>query len=83
MSIEMHRIDDSTTMGHCEVCGAEIYRYRGDGNDLTCPTETCPAIYNICGQRLRDDLYTHRNPSEYDDEIGDMEGYELAYRDDN
>lgn len=80
MSIKMvrDRHDPDLTTGNCEVCGSLITRYRGEGGDLICPTPDCPAIYNIFGQRLRDDLYTHRNPSDYDDDIGDLEGYEMA-----
>lgn len=70
--------DHANVVGECDVCGTEIYRFRGQGGDLMCPNSACPAIYNIFGQRLRDDLHTRRNPSEYDDEIGDLEGYEIA-----
>lgn len=70
--------DHADSVGNCDVCGKEIYRYRGD-DDLRCDTPKCPAIYNSFGQRLRDDLYSRVNPSSYDDSIGDMEGYEMAY----
>jgi hypothetical protein len=59
----------------CTRCDAPNHRYRGQG-DFTC---NCGANYNCFGQRLRDNLYTRPNLSEYDDEIGDMEGYEQAY----
>lgn len=57
----------------CE-CGAAMARYRGQG-DQSC--SECGGWYNASGQRLRDDwMY---NPSMYDDEIGDLEGYEMQY----
>ena len=30
---------------------------------------------------LRDDLYSRPNPSSYDDDVTDMDGYEYAMRD--
>lgn len=66
-------------VANCERCGKEISRYRGQ-DDVDC---ACGVIYNCFGQRLRDDLRTRVNPSEYDDEIGDMEGYEMAYAGDS
>ena len=56
----------------CNRCGAIIERWRGD-NDLQCD---CGTWYNSFGQRLRDDWQD--NPSNYDSEIGDMEGFELS-----
>lgn len=44
------------------------------------PQCECGAFYNIWGQRLRDDLHTRVNPSEYDADIGDLEGDEMSYR---
>lgn len=61
----------------CDVCGTEIRRYRGTG-DQDC--HECGACYNAGGQRLRDDW--RNNPSNYDDEIGDLEGYELEHEGD-
>ncbi len=57
----------------CEKCGSEVRRYRGE-SDVDCPD--CGASYNAFGQRLRDDW--RDNPSVYDEEIGDLEGYEIA-----
>jgi hypothetical protein len=57
----------------CEHCGREVRRYRGQG-DVDC--SDCGACYNAGGQRLRDDW--RRNPSAYDNEIGDMEGFEIS-----
>lgn len=67
--------DRSNVQGNCDRCGKLLYRFRGQG-DIDC---SCGAIYNCFGQRLRDDLRTRRNPSEYDDDIGDLEGDELSY----
>ena len=61
----------------CEQCQYPVYRWRGE-HTIECDTEGCGAIYNSSGQRLRDDLFSRPNPSDYDDDIGDMEGYELA-----
>jgi hypothetical protein len=64
------------TIGACDRCETEIHRYRGQG-DLQCPK--CDANYNCFGQRLRDDLRTRINESEYDDDIDDLTGDELSY----
>ncbi|AOT25014.1 hypothetical protein PBI_KALPINE_95 [Mycobacterium phage Kalpine] len=58
----------------CERCGDEIRRYRGQ-SDVDCGK--CGACYNAGGQRLRDDW--RGNASNYDDEIGDLEGFEAQY----
>lgn len=57
----------------CERCGREVRRYRGQ-SDVDC--DNCGACYNAGGQRLRDNW--RDNPSAWDDEIGDMEGYEIG-----
>lgn len=62
----------------CEKCGQEVRRYRGT-SDVDC--SNCGACYNAGGQRLRDDW--RGNPSNYDDEIGDLEGYEMQHANDN
>lgn len=67
--------DADCRIGDCDRCNAVLERWPGQG-DITC--HWCGAIYNASGQRLRDDLYSHRNPSDDDDEIGDLEGYEIA-----
>lgn len=67
--------DHANTQGNCDRCGTLILRFRGD-DDIDCPK--CGAIYNSFGQRLRDDLYSRPNPSSWDENIGDMEGYEIA-----
>lgn len=57
-------------------CGRVIEHWRGDG-DHTCE---CGAEWNGSGQRLRDDW--RGNPSTYDDEIGDLEGFEMQHHND-
>ena len=59
----------------CQDCGKMVVRYPGQG-DVLCG---CGAWYNAFGQRLRDGW--QNNPSNYDDEIGDMEGYEMSQND--
>lgn len=54
-------------------CGRPMARYRGQ-SDQDCPE--CGQWYNAGGQRLRND-WMH-NPSVYDAEIGDLEGFEMA-----
>ncbi|MDA4086027.1 hypothetical protein MHAS_01179 [Mycolicibacterium hassiacum DSM 44199] len=58
----------------CERCGGEVCRYYLQ-RDVDCPN--CGACYNASGQRLRDDW--RGNPSVYDDEIGDLEGFEIQH----
>lgn len=54
------------------TCGATVSRYRGQG-DVTC---RCGQSFNAFGQMLRSGWQA--NPSNYDSEIGDMEGYEMS-----
>lgn len=61
----------------CERCGNEVVT--NGGRDVDC--RNCNACYNGSGQRLRDDW--RGNPSNYDDEIGDLEGYEIQHANDN
>ena len=70
------RHGDGTTTWNCQRCGTEVRRYRGQG-DVDCAK--CGACYNCFGGRLRDDW--RGNPSNYDDEIGDLEGYEQQHAD--
>lgn len=62
----------------CQRCNHTVERWRGQG-DVTCPN--CGAEYNAGGQRLRDDW--RGNPSSWDDEVGDLEGYEIQHAGDN
>lgn len=66
--------DHSNVEGNCDRCNQLLYRFRGQG-DIHC---NCGAIYNAFGQRLRDDLNTRPNPSEWDEDIDDLTGYEIA-----
>ena len=57
----------------CDKCGKEVVT--SGGHDVDC--SNCGACYNGFGQRLRSDW--RDNPSNYDDEIGDLEGYEMQF----
>ncbi len=59
--------------GPCDQCGATVGRWRGE-SDVEC--DRCGAQYNCSGQRLRDNW--RDNPSNYDDDISDLEGFEMA-----
>lgn len=61
----------------CEQCGKLVMRFRGQ-DDVSC---NCGAEYNCFGQRLRDDW--RGNPSNYDDDISDLEGYEMQHANDD
>ncbi|WKW87309.1 hypothetical protein SEA_CHARGERPOWER_94 [Mycobacterium phage Chargerpower] len=67
---------DCTATAHRKECGGEVRRYRGS-RDVSCPD--CGAWYNASGQRLRDDW--QGNLSNYDDEVGDLEGFEAQHAD--
>lgn len=56
----------------CQKCGNSVTACRG--RDTSC--EKCGAQYNGFGQRLRDDWQD--NLSVYDENIGDLEGAEIA-----
>lgn len=56
------------------ACGKTIERWRGDTH-IIC--SQCGASWNAAGQQLRADWQGNR--SNYDDEVGDMEGYEAQY----
>lgn len=66
--------DDGSVSWTCERCKAEVRRFRGQG-DVDCGN--CGACYSASGQRLRDDW--RGNQSNYDAEIGDMEGFERQH----
>lgn len=59
--------------GPCDNCQASVTRWPGE-SDVQCLQ--CGAWYNAFGQRLRDDWRS--NPSNYDEEIGDLEGFEIG-----
>lgn len=58
--------------GTCD-CGKDLVAY-GGYDEFECE---CGAEYNIFGQRLRSDWRNNR--SNWDSDIDDMTGYELAY----
>ncbi len=67
------RPDDApTTWWHCEKCKQHLNRHRGEGDQLC----TCGAWYNAFGARLRDDWTS--NPAWRDDDVDDLEGFELS-----
>ncbi|BBY54057.1 hypothetical protein H7J07_05465 [Mycobacterium koreense] len=76
----VRQIDDEHGYGRrvtawdCDRCGTEVAHYPGMG-DVDCPD--CGACYNASGQRLRDDW--RDNPSNYDDDISDLDGYEMQH----
>ena len=70
-------IQGGYTAWDCDKCKREVRRYRGSSS-ASCE---CGAQYSINGQRYRDNW--RDNPSNYDSEIGDMEGYEMEMAGDN
>lgn len=54
-------------------CGTKVVAYQW--YSVSCPQ--CGAQYNGSGQRLRDDWRS--NPSVYDENVGDMEGFEAQH----
>lgn|GEM_PF-3793963 len=64
-------INHPTNTWRCP-CGQLIRRYRGD-DEVRC---SCGRWFNSCGDELRTDWM--ENPSIYDAEIGDLEGFEIA-----
>lgn len=58
----------------CERCNHTVERWRGQG-DVTCGN--CGAEYNAGGQRLRDDW--RGNPSSWDEDVSDLDGYEMQH----
>lgn len=76
--LDMEIVDYSRDLKHYEAtctCSAEMVAYGCD--DFVC--KSCQREFNIWGQELRPNWRNNR--SNYDDEIGDMEGYELSCAD--
>ena len=69
--------DRTIFTGICDKC-AKPAETRPGNHDFM---HSCGAIYNTFGQRLRDDLHSRPNRSEWDDDCDDMTGYEEAMRD--
>ena len=61
-----------TRTWECRRCGSTVTAW--GGHDTSCGK--CHAQYNGFGQRLRDDWQD--NLSAYDEDIGDLEGSEIA-----
>lgn len=57
----------------CGGCGRQIKRYRGQQTVLC---THCGTEHNPFGQALRSGW--RDNPSNYDDEVSDLDGYETA-----
>ena len=70
-------VPEPTSEWTCD-CGAPMARFPGEG-DQQCTD--CGQWFNASGQRLRDDWLS--NPSILDDEIGDLDGYEIAHAEDD
>ena len=70
MTIENYSHTWRYSSGNCDNCRKELETY--SGIDISCD---CGAQYNCFGQRLRDDW--RDNPSNWDENIDDMEGYEI------
>jgi hypothetical protein len=69
----VHYDDETRTRTwECHRCGNTVSAW--GGHDTSC--EKCRAQYNGFGQRLRDDWQD--NLSVYDENIGDLEGSEIA-----
>lgn len=66
-------MEEPTNSWECQVCGKLCERYRGQ-YDVTCE---CGAEYNASGQRLIE--HWRDNPSNWDSDIGDLEGYEQQH----
>lgn len=73
---EITRHEDGSSSWKCS-CGTTVFRYRGRG-DVSC--SECGNWYNAFGQRLRNDW--QGNQSNYDDDVSDLDGYELQYAND-
>lgn len=69
---QVERFDDGHSEWKCEKCGATVERWPGE-SDVWCAS--CDTPYNAFGQRLRDDWAG--NPSNYDDDISDLDGFEM------
>ena len=70
---EYYEPEEPTWEKPCERCNRTVSRWRGQG-DVSCP---CGAEYNAGGQRLRDDW--RGTPSTWDDDVPDLEGYEIQH----
>lgn len=62
----------------CGKCGRTITRWRGMAY-VYCGE--CGAEHNASGQRLRDDW--RGNPSSWDEDVSDLDGYEIQHANDD
>ena len=69
--------DGPVRVWDCEKCKQPVEIWRGE-SDATCE---CGAEYNAFGQRLRDNW--RGNPSNYDNDISDLDGFEIQHSGDN
>ena len=58
----------------CDTCGHVISRWRGM---MYVYCGNCDTEYNAGGQRLRSDW--RGNPSSWDEDVSDLEGYEIQH----
>ena len=73
---EITRHSDGTCTWKCNTgkCDATVSRFRGQ-SDVQC--FNCGQWFSASANRLRNDWMN--NPSNYDENIGDLEGYEIAH----
>ena len=72
---QITRHEDGSSSWLCQKpCKETVWRFPGTSS-ASCTN--CNAQYNIFGQRLRSDW--RGNPSNYNSDIGDMEGYEIQH----
>jgi hypothetical protein len=70
-------VPEPTNSWECNKCKEIVERYRGEVT-VTC---SCGQEFNASGQMLVSDW--RGNPSWYNDDIGDLEGYEIQHAGDN
>lgn len=69
--------DEPIASWPCQRCGRTVEHWN-PGEDESC---VCGAEYNAFGQRLRDDW--RGNPSNYDEDISDLDGFEMQHAGDS
>lgn len=72
MDRNVTRHDDGSSSWPCRDCKKIVWRFPGTSS-ASCGN--CGAQYSIFGQPFRRNW--RDNPSNYDSDIGDMEGYEI------
>lgn len=66
-------MNEPTNTWTCD-CGTTVSRFRGQ-SDVQCPN--CDQWFNAGGQRLRNDW--QGNSSMYDEDVSDLDGFELQH----